>query len=293
MSKNIPLQQLNFFLTDIKLSHTIFAFPFVISSLLLHNNLSVSFIQIFLLILCMITARTYAMGINRFLDRNIDAKNIRTQNRAIPSGKLDANWALLIITITALVFIMSSFAFNISTGILSIPLLLILTIYSLTKHISYLCHLYLGFCLALAPIGAHIALFSTAPSFLYLLAVAIMCWVAGFDIIYAIQDTSFDKKEGLHSFPVKFGQQKSLLFSKILFAIMTICLFSIGYLLNKNFFYYIGCSFVAVLLFFEHYLAKKNLEDNNTNQIEAIFFQVNAMVSVVFLFFVFIDWLVY
>ena len=189
------LNHLAVFAKDIKLSHSIFALPFVLVGILISPIDHISIKQCFLILLSMVSARSYAMGLNRYLDRSYDQLNPRTKNRAIPKKDIEPqaslNWSLFF----GLIFIITSSFFNLKTCLLSIPLLGILGAYSLSKRFTFLCHLYLGFCLGLAPIGASMALTGTINTALIYLSLAILFWTAGFDIIYATQDIVFDKNQ--------------------------------------------------------------------------------------------------
>ena len=237
MSTENISRSLVFFAKDIKISHSIFALPFAAAGVLLSNIKGYSFFELFLLLLCMISARSFAMGINRIVDRKIDKKNDRTKTRQIPMLKLQTWQASFWVSLSALIFCSASFAFNFETGVLSVLVLFILGFYSWWKRFSWACHFYLGFCLGLSPIAAEIALSHELSFVVFLLGLSICLWTAGFDIIYAIQDLEFDRKHGLYSIPARFGVQKSIL---ILEALL---LSSLCQLIGKVTLLFIICSF--------------------------------------------------
>ena len=274
------------FSNDIKLAHSLFSFPFVLASLIIAET-KLSFINLLLILFSLTCARSFAMGMNRYVDRDIDQKNPRTSNRAIPAGKISSLSLLLLSLFFGGLFILSSLAYNNLTFYCSLPLLLVLGLYPFTKRWTALCHLYLGFCLALSPIAASIALEGSVPLSSYLIALALLFWVSAFDIIYATQDFSFDQKEKINSIPGLLGIQKALKVSQIFFVIMILSLVFLGYIIGSGLYYNIGLIIITGILFFEHYSLSKRKE---YTKIDPIFFTANAWVSVIFLVFVILDY---
>lgn len=273
------------FSKDIKLSHSFFSFPFVGASLIIAES-KIGLTTLALLIFSMTCARSFAMGMNRYFDRAMDLKNPRTLGRAIPANKITSTSLLYFSLMFGGLFVLSSLFYNKVTFLCSVPLLFILGAYSFTKKWTWLCHLYLGFCLALSPIAASLALGGEVPLTSYLIALALLFWVSGFDIIYATQDYAFDKKERVHSIPSFFGIKKALRISQLLFVLMMISLGALSYFSNLGFFYNTGLLVISCILFYEHYsLSKKKV----FNQIDPIFFTANAWISVIFLFFVILE----
>lgn len=285
------LTRLNFFARDIKLSHSIFALPFALLATFLALASTAAEKSSFpkpwtigLIILCMVLARTMAMAFNRWADAKLDATNPRTQGRAIPSGRLSSSFMLSTAIGCAFGFIIACAGFWILDGnawplILSPFVLAFLGGYSYTKRFTWLCHLYLGVALALSPIAAVIAI---APSYLsssepWLLAGMVMCWVAGFDIIYALQDVTADREAGTFSMPSRLGVEPALWISRLLHIIclallITLAAVSSQLALRFN----LGVSIVAALLILEHAL----VWGSKTHHINMAFFTVNGLISV-------------
>ena len=283
--------RLAFFARDIKISHSIFALPFALLATFLALQSTATEKTSFpkpwtigLIILCMILARTMAMAFNRWADAKLDATNPRTQGRAIPSGRLSGSFMLSVAIGCAFGFIVACAGFWIFDGnawplILSPFVLVFLGGYSYTKRFTWLCHLYLGLALALSPIAAVIAI---APSYLsssepWLLAGMVMCWVAGFDIIYALQDVTADREAGTFSMPSRLGVEPALWISRLLHLIslaLLITLAAVSSQLALRF--HIGVSIVAALLILEHAL----VWGSKTHHINMAFFTVNGLISV-------------
>ena len=233
----------------------------------------------------MITARNAAMGFNRYLDRNIDKKNERTSNREIPAGVISPQKALAFILINSLLFIIAAFLINKLVFFLSPIALLVVLGYSYTKKFTSLCHFVLGLGLALAPIGAYLAVtgeFNWLPLFF---SFTVLFWVSGFDIIYALQDEEFDKKEKLNSVPVRLGRRKSLLLSSIIHILSTIFVVIAGKIGEFNLFYWIGTTIFIVLLVYQHLIIK----ENDLSRVNLAFFTTNGIASCLFALFVLVD----
>lgn len=280
------------FAKDIKISHSIFALPFATSALFLISYENLTWNKAGLLFICMVSARSFAMGANRYLDRKIDLKNPRTSGRMIPKGELSPSQGLFWTLLWALIFSFCAFQLNTLTGLCSIPLLVFLGGYSLMKRVSALTHLYLGICLGLSPLAVSISLNGNAPASIYFLTAAIAFWTAGFDILYALQDRDFDIDNRLHSIPSKYSPRTSIYISRIFFGIMAICLFFVGFLSQLGLIYFLGMIFVYGMLFYQHWLVRDALVSGTSKNINAAFFNTNAYISILYLTVLTIDWLV-
>lgn len=277
-----------YFLRDIKISHSIFALPFVFSTLVF-LDFKWELSKLIHIVLCMICARSFAMGMNRFLDYNHDALNPRTKSRMIPSGKLAAHKGLLWSLSFGVGFIWQSFQLNFLAGLLSPLVLLILGFYPKMKTLSWGTHWYLGFCLGMSPMGADVALRGKIHLETLFLALAITAWTAGFDILYALQDYFFDKNIGIKSVPTRFGVKTSLNISRFCFLIMVVFLFCIGLIKGKSVIYFVGVFFISLILIIEQWLVKDSDEEAISKNINLAFFNLNACVGLFYLTFTILD----
>jgi 4-hydroxybenzoate polyprenyltransferase len=269
------------FARDIKLTHSVFALPFAASGLLLSHPRSLSFGLLLKLLVCMVSARSFAMGMNRYLDRNMDKKNPRTSGREIPRGALTPMGSLTWSLLFAGVFTVSAFQINERTGILAVPLLLVLLGYSYTKKLGWFCHFYLGACLGLAPIACALALGEVTGSVI-LLGLGVLFWTAGFDMIYSTQDQEFDRSHGFYSIPARFGIPTAVRVSRVCFGVMVVLLLLLGEGEGLGWIYYGGVLCVAACLFYEHWLVRGLLSQSRPVAIEQAFFHMNALVSLIF-----------
>lgn len=242
-------------------------------------------LKLLLMVLCMIFARNSAMAFNRYLDRNIDAKNPRTQKRDIPAGRISPAAALTFTLVNCALFVAATFFINRLCFYLSPVALLVVLGYSATKRFTALCHLVLGLGLSLAPIGAYLVVagqFAWLPIFFSL---SVLCWVSGFDIIYALQDEDFDRNESLHSIPAWLGKVNALRLSTVLH------IFSAAFIILPALFttvswpYYIGIAFFCSMLIYQHRLVKPN----DLSRVNFAFMTTNGIASVVFAVFFLID----
>lgn len=276
------------YLSLVTFSHTIFAMPFAfIGFFLAVTTTDHPFVwtKLVLMVLCMICARNAAMAFNRYLDRDIDSKNPRTKQRDIPSGRISAAAALTFTIVNCLMFISATWLINSLCFYLSPVALLVVLGYSATKRFTALCHLVLGLGLSLAPIGAYLVItgsFSLIPLFF---SFAVLCWVSGFDIIYALQDEDFDRKENLHSIPAYLGKVNALRLSTFLhvlsaaFVVMPVFFIPVGWL------YYAGITFFSGMLIYQHLLVKPN----DLSKVNFAFMTTNGIASVVFSVFFLLD----
>lgn len=284
---------LRLFAQDIKISHSVFALPFVLVGLMigpLTQRPSLS--QALAILACMVTARSFAMGMNRYLDADIDALNPRTMQRAISRKALNKQQCLKISLACAVLFVVFSFYLSRLAGLLSVPLLLILALYSTMKRFTVITHWYLGLCLGLAPIAAQVALEGQVSKPVLIMGLAITFWVAGFDLLYSTQDFEFDRKQGLHSLPAHFGVKATLIGSAACFLVMIIMLVAVKHvsLQNLGVWYDAGVVAVAATLGFELWLVSDAWTLGYSKRINAAFFNANAAVSLIFLTFCLLDY---
>ena len=275
------------YLSLIKFSHTIFAMPFAfIGFFLATKSYEFEWITLVYVIFCMVFARSAAMAFNRYIDREIDTANPRTAKaREIPNGSIKANSALLFVVINSLLFIATTYLINPLCLALSPIALLVVLGYSYTKRFTSLCHLILGLGLALAPIGAYLAVsgeFNIIPLFF---SAAVLFWVSGFDIIYSLQDEEFDKTHELHSIPVLLGKKNALMLSNILHLLTFSALSIAGSLGDFSLYYWIGFSIFSALLVYQHTLVK----ENDLSKVNLAFFTTNGIASLIFGAFVIAD----
>lgn len=278
-------QRLRLFLEMIRFSHTLFALPFALTSMVLAwQTTSIRWLDIVGVLLCMVFARSAAMAFNRIVDRTLDAANPRTASRHLPSGSLSVSSVVLFTSISVIGFVASTWLFtfqdepNYWPVILSGPVIVWLLLYSLTKRFTSLAHFWLGASLMLAPIAAWIAIRGMVQMETpILLGVAVFFWVSGFDILYACQDAEFDSKAGLHSIPARFGIAQSLRLALLCHVMMLVALLGLG-LVSEHLgtLYFVGLSLIAMLLIYEHWLVRPD----DLTRVNRAFFQVNGVISV-------------
>ncbi|MEM6265284.1 MAG: UbiA-like polyprenyltransferase [Bacteroidota bacterium] len=279
------------YLSLVKFAHTIFALPFALIGtmfgfqVLTHTGQAPDkpyWQTIILVVLCMVFARSAAMAFNRYVDRDIDGKNERTKVREIPAGIIPAKSALAFVSLNSLLFIIITWFINPLCFFLSPVALLVVLGYSYTKRFTALCHLILGLGLALAPVGAFLAVtgkFQLAP---IVLGFAVLFWVSGFDIIYALQDEEFDQENKLNSIPAWLGRERSLWVSTLLHMLTAAMVILFGMLIGGGWLYAIGAVLFIGLLAYQHILVKPN----DLSRVNLAFFTTNGVASVVFAAFV-------
>lgn len=233
----------------------------------------------------MVFARNAAMSFNRIVDIKIDSLNNRTQKRELPAQHIKINQAAIFCTLNALAFIACALWINYLCFVLSPIALIVILGYSYTKRFTWLCHLILGLGLSLAPIGAYIATTNIISTPIILLGMAVLLWVSGFDIIYALQDIQFDKANNLKSIPERIGIKKSLLISSILHLISLILLIFSGLFQHVGLLYWIGCICFSILLFYQHII----ISENNLSRVNQAFFTFNGFASIIFSIFCIAD----
>lgn len=265
--------------------HTVFSLPFIFIAMFVAANGWFGWKLLVLGAFATITARNFAMSFNRYIDKEFDKENPRTKKRPSVDGRLSGTTIKLFIVTNAIFFVLVSKYINELAFYLSIPFLAILAFYSYVKRFSSLAHLFLGLALGLAPIAGAIAVEGAMPLWSVFLACGVLFWVAGFDLLYALQDMEYDKERGLHSIPAKFGLKNTLIISRVfhLLAVFFWVLF-IYNTLFLSYFAWIGVVASAAMLAFEHHLVNKGLENINK-----AFFTVNGYLGFVFLFFIIMD----
>lgn len=263
----------------VKFAHTIFALPFALAGLMLgfRDAGEFSWQKLVAVLCCMVFARNAAMGFNRYLDREIDAGNPRTAKREIPAGVIPARHALAFVVINALLFMAAAFFINPLCFYLSPVALLVVLGYSYTKRFTALCHLVLGLGLALAPVGAYIAVTEHFAPEIILLGAAVLTWVAGFDIIYALQDDDFDRERGLNSIPALLGRRRALRVSEAFHVVTAGALAGFGALSGADWLFWIGAAAFAFSLLYQHRL----VAPDDLSKVNMAFFTTNGFASLI------------
>lgn len=282
------LKLLNDFNELVMFKHSIFSLPFIFIAMVVAADGWFGFELLVLGILAAITARNFAMGFNRFMDRDIDALNPRTENRPNVDGRLSPRQIFVFTLLNAFGFILVAYFVNDLALYLSVPILIIIGSYSYFKRFSYLAHVILGISLALAPIAGVVAVSQTITLWSVLLSIGVMFWVAGFDLLYSLQDMEVDKKLGLHSIPSKFGAKKTMRISQV-FHLLTVIFWLLFVIAsNSSVFAYIAVVASAVMLSYEHYLVNKDF-----TKIDKAFFTVNGYLGIVFFILIILDKIFY
>ncbi len=264
--------------------HSVFSLPFIFIAMIVAADGWFGWKLLFLGTLAAVTARNFAMGVNRYLDRDIDILNPRTKNRPSVDGRVSNTQMLGFIIINALLFIAVAYFVNEMALKLAVPILIVLGAYTVFKRFSAAAHLILGISLGLAPIAGVVAVLGEVTSWSVYLAMGVMFWVAGFDLLYSLQDIEFDKENGLHSVPSRFGATNTMHIAK-LFHILTI-VFWAWFVVDAGLGYWAWLSvvFSAVMLGYEHYLVNKDF-----TKIDKAFFTVNGYLGFVFLILIILE----
>lgn len=280
------------YLSLVTFSHTIFAMPFAIIGFFLAvttTSYRFDWVKLVLMILCMIFARNSAMAFNRYLDRDVDAINPRTKQRDIPAGRISPASALTFTIVNCVLFITTTWFINRLCFYLSPVALLVVLGYSATKRFTALCHVVLGLGLSLAPIGAYLTvtgMFNIVPLFF---SFAVLCWVSGFDIIYALQDEDFDRGQNLHSIPAYLGKVRALQLSTLLHVLSAAFVVMPVFFIHTGLLYYAGIVFFCAMLVYQHLLVKPN----DLSRVNFAFMTTNGIASVVFAVFFLLDKLLF
>jgi 4-hydroxybenzoate polyprenyltransferase len=273
----------------VRLPHTIFALPFALVGVVLASYVApITVGDVVWVVVAFTSARFAAMGFNRIVDREIDARNPRTRSREIPSGSMSVREASVAVTIASLVFFVAAWQLNMLCLILAPLALGWVLFYSYTKRFTRWSHLVLGVGLSIAPVGGYLAItghWSDPWWMLIALAIAVATWVGGFDILYALQDVSFDRENGLYSVPSTFGEANGLSIARGLHFLTVTALAVAGVGAGAGIVYFAGVTVAGLLLLYEHSLVKAN----DFSRLDAAFFTMNGVISIVFLGFVFTE----
>ena len=265
----------------VRLPHTVFALPFALLGVIVASyRQPVTWRVVLLVVIAFTAARFVAMGFNRIADRRIDARNPRTQARELPSGRLSVSQAWGAVIAAMMIFLYAAWALNPLCAALAPLALIWIASYSYTKHFTDWTHLWLGGALAIAPVGGYVAItgaWSEPWWLLLVIAFAVMCWVAGFDIFYALQDEAFDRAERLRSIVVRFGQPRAIWLAKALHGLAIAALVGFGYGAGLGWPYFVGVGVGAGIIAWEHQLVKPG----DLSRLNAAFFTANGIVSIV------------
>jgi len=281
---NKILKLLNDFNELVMFKHSIFSLPFIFIAMIVAANGWFGWTLLFLGTLAALTARNFAMGFNRFLDRDIDALNPRTVNRPSVDGRINPKQMFVFTFANALGFIGVAYIVNDLAFYMSVPILLVLASYSYFKRFSYFAHIILGVSLGLAPIAGVVAISETITLWSLYLSIGVLFWVAGFDLLYSLQDIDIDKKLGLHSIPSQFGAKNTMLFSKIMHTLTIIfwLLFTIE--ASLGIFGYIAVFCSATMLTYEHIIVNRDF-----SKIDKAFFTINGYLGILFFILIVLD----
>lgn len=275
------ISKVSLYLRMIKFSHSIFALPFALTSAIIASKGIPEGRVSLWIIIAMVSARTAAMGLNRIIDREIDKANPRTSKREIPSGKVKPFEAFFIVFLSMVLFILSAYMLNPLCLKLSPIAITFIILYSYTKRFTWLSHFILGITISAAPLGAWIAINGSLDIKILPLSIAVVFWLAGFDILYALQDIDFDRSHGLFSIPAVFGIKKAIILSRLCHAITWVLLVYSGLIFQLSYPYFIGMLITAFLFLYEHSLVKPN----DLTRLNMAFFNMNGYISItVFLF---------
>ena len=264
--------------------HSIFSLPFIFIAMIVASQGWFGWKLFFLGILAAVSARNFAMGYNRYADIDIDKDNPRTANRPSVDGRLNKNTILLFTVVNALIFIVVAYFINSLAFWLSFPILVILGGYSLFKRFSSFAHLILGMSLGLAPIAGVVAVKGEITLWSVFLAIGVMFWVAGFDLLYSLQDIEYDKEVELHSIPSIYGSKCTLFLSKIFHGLTILFWLFFAHLSDSGIFVWLAIIASAVILYFEHVIVTRDF-----TKIDKVFFTLNGYLGIMFLIFVILD----
>jgi len=264
--------------------HSIFSLPFIFIAMVVAASGWFGWYLLFMGTLAALSARNFAMGFNRYLDKDIDALNPRTINRPSVDGRVSATQMVIFTLLNAVVFVVVAYFVNELAFYMSVPILIIIGSYSYFKRFSYWAHIILGISLALAPIAGVVAVNETITLWAINLSIGVMFWVAGFDLLYSLQDIEVDKKLGLHSIPSKFGAKKTMLFSKIMHSFTVLFWYFFVEAANLGLFAYIAVGISAMMLTYEHIIVSRDF-----TKIDRAFFTINGYLGIIFFILIIID----
>ncbi|MEK6659023.1 MAG: menaquinone biosynthesis prenyltransferase MqnP [Campylobacterota bacterium] len=264
--------------------HSIFSLPFIFIAMIVAADGWFGFTLLILGALAAVSARNFAMGLNRFADRDIDAQNPRTMSRPNVDGRLDASSILIFIAVNAFAFVGVAYLINSLAFYLSFPILFILGSYSYFKRFSSLAHIVLGMSLGLAPIAGVVAVSAEITAWSVMLSLGVIFWVAGFDLLYSLQDMDFDREKGLHSIPSKYGSDATLKISAFFHMLTVIFWVLFVWVAGLGAFAYTAVALSAFMLGYEHYLVRKDF-----TKIDRAFFTVNGYLGIAFFILIVLD----
>ncbi len=264
--------------------HSIFSLPFIFIAMIVAADGWFGFWLLLLGVLAAVSARNFAMGLNRYADRDIDAQNPRTANRPNVDGRLDASSIMIFVVVNAFVFIAVAYMINPLAFYLSFPILFVLGSYSYFKRFSSLAHIILGISLGLAPIAGVVAVQASIPAWSVILSLGVIFWVAGFDLLYSLQDIEFDKQNNLHSIPSRYGAEATLFISAIFHMLSVIFWALFAWVAGLGVFAFMAVVLSGVMLAYEHYLVRKDF-----TKIDRAFFTVNGYLGIMFFIFIILD----
>ena len=281
------------FASLVKLSHTIFAAPFAVAAAMLATlrpHPPVTALRVLAIAICLVSARSAAMAYNRLVDRDIDARNPRTKQREIPAGIVSPRAAAGLVAFTSLLFVASAASLGTVPAMLALPVLLVLLGYSHAKRFTWAAHLWLGLALSLAPGGAWLAIGARPELGIVTLMLSVLTWVGGFDVLYSLQDESFDREQGLRSIPSRFGARGALRIARGLHVVTCLALATTCILLGGGPAFALAVVLVGGLLVYEHRLVR-SIDDTRVDlsRIDAAFFDINGYVSLGFFVLVAVD----
>jgi 4-hydroxybenzoate polyprenyltransferase len=276
------------YLRMIKFSHSVFALPFAFTAALMAADGLPSLWKMFWIVVAMVSARSGAMGLNRYIDRKIDADNPRTSQRELPAGIIPARDALLFSLISLFVLVLAAWMLNPLCLKLAPVAIAVMVLYSFTKRFTWISHFVLGLAISAAPLGAWIAVRGTVDVEILPLILAVLFWLAGFDVLYALQDMEFDRSHGLFSIPARFGVKASLVLSRILHTLTWALLAVTGVLFDLGIWYWAGVAISAGLFVYEHALIKPE----DLRKLDMAFFNTNGYISVTIFVFTLLDYLI-
>lgn len=264
--------------------HSVFSLPFIFVAMVVSAEGWFGWRLLLLGILAAVSARNFAMGVNRYLDRDIDALNPRTAGRPSVDGRVSEGQMIAFVVVNALIFVVTAYAINTLAFALSIPILIVLGAYTFFKRFSPAAHLVLGVSLGLAPIAGVVAVSDTITLWSVWLALGVMFWVAGFDLLYSLQDMDFDKAHGLHSIPSRFGAAKTMRIAQLFHLLTVLLWWAFVASAHLGIFGYLSVIVSAAMLTYEHYLVNKDF-----SKIDKAFFTVNGYLGFVFFFLIILD----
>jgi 4-hydroxybenzoate polyprenyltransferase len=281
------LDKITLYLRMIKFSHSVFALPFAFTAALVAAGGIPTGRQIFWIAVAMVGARSGAMGLNRLIDMRTDALNPRTRDRELPSGKIGPKEALVFSTASMGVLILAAYMLNPLCLKLSPLAIAVVIAYSYTKRFTWMAHFVLGIALSFAPLGAWVAVKGTFDAEILALVLAVLFWLPGFDILYALMDIDFDRAHGVYSIPARFGIKNSLLIARFLHLLSWCFLVMNGVVFGLGAVYWAGMAVVGGLFLYEHSL----IRPNNLSRLDMAFFNMNGYISVAVFVFTLADYL--